>query len=128
MRPLPLYLALAFFSLLSCAPKPISTSSPPQVPPPAGLGPLFNQPPFDNRRILERPPIRDNTQKTGKVLVEICLSRRGKVISAEYIPKGSTTSDEHLIQLALDNVRQWRFEKGTEKKQCGSITFNFMLQ
>lgn len=80
------------------------------------------------RRVLERPPVRDSTAKTGMVVVHLCVNRKGKVISAEYAPKGSTTSDTHLIRLATENARQWRFEKSNEKKQCGNITFNFLLK
>jgi len=69
-----------------------------------------------------------STAQTGTVVIYLCVNRKGKVISAEYSPKGSTTADEHLVRLALENARQYRFEKSREKKQCGNMTFNFRLK
>jgi hypothetical protein len=126
-----IFLALSILVLFACAPKPAAPVQP--TPKPSNIGNTGN--PFgpdspcnqglSGRRILERAPIRDSTAKTGTVVVNLCVNRKGKVVSAEYAPKGSTTADEHLVRLALENARQYRFEKSREKKQCGNMTFNF---
>lgn len=112
--------------LFACAPRtvppaPESTGRPGYL--------LEKTPPFDqglgDRGVQYRAPLRDSTSKTGIVVVQLCANRKGKVISAAYTLKGSTTADEHLVQLAVGNARQWRFAKSREKKQCGTVTFNF---
>jgi len=86
-------------------------------------------PGIEHRNIL-RSPIAgiSNSNKQGKVVLEICVDRDGKVISAEYTSKGSTTSDKELIDLALENVKKWKFSPGEPEKQCGTITYNFKSQ
>ncbi len=129
-----LFLALLILAMFACAPKPVAPAQPTPKPSnigstgnPFGAGSSFN-PGLGGRRVLKRAPVRDSTSKTGTVVVHLCVDRKGKVISAEYAPKGSTTADEHLIRLAIENARQWRFEKSKEKKQCGNVTFNFAIQ
>ena len=126
-----LFLAIPILALFACAPKPAAPAQPTPKPSnigstgnPFGSGSPFNQG-LGGRRILERAPIRDSTAKTGTVVINLCVDRKGKVVSAEYSPKGSTTADEHLVRLTLENARRWRFEKSKEKKQCGNITYNF---
>ena len=55
---------------------------------------------LEDRGIVYQPQIRDNTQKTGRVVVRICVDNEGNVISARFTQKGSTTTDSHLISLA----------------------------
>lgn len=91
---------------------------------PEGL-PFFDQRSLAGRGVRHSAPLQDTSAKTGTVVVELCVNRRGKVLSAAYTPKGSTTADEQLVQLAVNNALEWRFARGKEKKQCGTITFNF---
>jgi len=129
-----LFLALSILAMFACAPKPGAPAQPTDkhsnigiAGNPFGSGSSFNQG-LGGRRVLERAPIRDSTAQTGTVVIYLCVNRKGKVISAEYSSKGSTTTDVQLIRLATENARQWRFEKSREKKQCGNVTFNFRLK
>ncbi|GAB4246462.1 MAG: hypothetical protein Kow0027_07570 [Saprospiraceae bacterium] len=74
------------------------------------------------------PPIKDNSQEQGTVVLEVCVDRSGKVISAEYLLKGSTTADPKLISLAKQNAFAWRFSEGNVDKQCGTIRYEFRLK
>lgn len=116
-------LILFLIVLASCAPKPApKTSNDPFAsifPPGPGLS---------GRKVLVRPPVRDTSSRTGTVAVDLCVNRKGKVVSATYAPKGSNTKDEHLIQLALENARKYRFERSKQRKQCGTITYKFALK
>lgn len=126
--------ALSLLILLACAPKP---AAPVQPSPPkssnmgqAGTGNPFKLGPsasqgFSGRRVLHRAAIRDSSSRTGTIVVNLCVNRKGQVVSAEYSPKGSDTADEYLVRLALENARQWRFEKSKQRKQCGNVTYNF---
>jgi TonB family protein len=81
-----------------------------------------------DRGVGYSPKITDDSQKKGTVVVRVCVDREGKVTSAEFTQKGSSVSDNHLVQLAERNARQWRFDKSNIDKQCGTITYRFTLQ
>lgn len=74
--------------------------------------------------VLSHSP-KDDSQLTGTVVVLVCIDRNGDVISADFTQRGSTTSSSHLIQLAVDSAKKWKFSPGAVDKQCGNITFNF---
>ena len=80
------------------------------------------------RGTLFIPKIQDNTQKTGRVVVRICVNQDGKVISANYTQKGSTTTDAHLISVAEKNAKKYKFTKSKIVEQCGNIVIDFKLK
>ncbi len=81
-----------------------------------------------NRGVLGAPKITDNSQKQGTVTVKVCVDRNGTVTSAEFTQRGSTTSDNQLKRLAVDNAKKWKFSQGEVDKQCGTITYRFKVQ
>lgn len=83
---------------------------------------------LDGRGVKARPKISDRTQKTGKVVVTVCVNAAGSVISAKYTQRGSTTTDSTLRSIAEKNAKKWKFEPGSVDKQCGTITFNFKVK
>lgn len=82
---------------------------------------------LNSRGIVFEPEIKDNSQKTGKVVVEVCVNSQGKVTSAKYTQKGSTTTDQYLADLGVKNARKYVFTASSIDEQCGSITINFVL-
>lgn len=84
---------------------------------------------LSGRGIMRKgPAIIDNSQEQGTVVLEVCVDRSGKVVSAEYLLKGSTTADSRLISLAKQNANAWRFSEGNVDKQCGTIRYEFRLK
>lgn len=84
---------------------------------------------LSGRGVVKRGPrITDNSQEQGTVMLDVCVDRDGNVISAEYKLKGSTTADTRLINLAIQNAKQWKFAPGNVDKQCGTIRYDFKLQ
>lgn len=81
-----------------------------------------------SKRIIKTEKILDYSEKQGTVVLEICLDSLGAVISADYQEMGSTTTDEYLINLAKENIGLWEFSAALLEKECGTITFRFMLQ
>ena len=81
-----------------------------------------------DRKLLYQPPITDSSQKTGKVIIRICIDKSGKVSKAKYTQKGSTTTDAYLIKLAEDNARKYKFDKGGIEEQCGNVIIDFKLK
>ena len=81
-----------------------------------------------SRGVLSAPDVSDNTQKSGRVVVRVCVDSSGKVISADFTQKGSTTSDSQLRATAIRNAKKYKFAKGSIDKQCGTITYDFKLR
>ncbi len=82
-------------------------------------------------RSLEKPPeVKDKSQKTGKVVLEIKVDRDGNVLYAEYSLKGSTTQDRYLINLAKKAARKAKFNTAPNapEEQWGKMTFTFRVQ
>ena len=71
-----------------------------------------------------------NVQKSGKVVVEICVDQNGNVTSARAIQKGSTIADNTLWKAAEDAARKTRFNVDTNaaNSQMGTITYVFTLK
>jgi TonB family protein len=74
------------------------------------------------------PSISDNSNKTGTVVVYVCISANGSVQSVNYTQKGSSTQDADLIKLAVDNARKWSFNAGIQDETCGTITYDFKVK
>ncbi len=74
---------------------------------------------------LPRPDYPGN--RAGKVLVRVTVDREGKVTSAEYEPKGSTTTDAALIAAAREAALRARFTTSEQHVQSGTITYIFKL-
>ena len=74
---------------------------------------------------LPRPDYPGN--RAGKVLVRVTVDRDGKVASAEYEPKGSTTTDAALIAAARQAALRARFTASEQHVQSGTITYIFKL-
>ncbi len=83
---------------------------------------------LSNRGVLYEPDVQDNSQKTGVVVVNVCVDANGNVTSANYTQRGSSTTDSDLKALAIKNARKFRFSPGEIEKQCGTITFDFKVQ
>lgn len=83
---------------------------------------------LSGRGVLKRPSLEDNSQKEGKVKVEICVNKSGKVIKAEYSQFGSTTIDTDLIELAEASAKKYQFTPSINPEQCGDVLITFSLQ
>jgi membrane protein involved in colicin uptake len=83
---------------------------------------------LSNRGLKKSSPITDKSQKTGRVVVTVCVDRMGNVIKTEYTQRGSTTTDGQLISLARKNAQSYKFTESDIDEQCGTITYDFKLQ
>jgi TonB family protein len=81
-----------------------------------------------DRGVVFEPKIKDDSQKTGTVVVRVCVNRNGEVISADYTQKGSTTADSELRQIAITSAKKFKFSKSSVDKQCGTITIDFKVR
>lgn len=83
---------------------------------------------LSNRGVLYEPDVKDSSQKTGRVVVSVCVDQTGNVISANYTQRGSTTTDSELRALAERSARKFKFSQADIDKQCGTITIDFKVQ
>jgi colicin import membrane protein len=76
------------------------------------------------------PPPKYDYQGEGKVVVEVSVDRKGKVIIAIPGTKGSTTLDEYLLKAAKDAAMKTVFKAKPDAPatQKGTITYNFILK
>jgi len=80
------------------------------------------------RSVLFEPEINDSSQKEGRVVVKICVDQSGKVTSAKYTQKGSSTTDLQLIKKAEKAAMEYVFSESTTAKQCGELAVDFKLK
>jgi outer membrane biosynthesis protein TonB len=81
-----------------------------------------------NRKVLFIPDIQDQSQKEGRIVINICVNAKGDVISARYTQKGSTTTDPYLIDLAATSARLYKFSPANAPRQCGIVHIDFVVK
>jgi len=82
---------------------------------------------LDSRGVLFEPSFDDSSQKSGRVVVKVCINEKGNVISSKYTQRGSTTTDWELIAIAEKNAKKYRFTPSNIKEQCGTIIVDFIV-
>ena len=66
--------------------------------------------------------------KSGKVIVRVTVDASGRVTSAAYEPKGSTTDAAELVEAAKAAARKARFTESRAAVQGGTITYVFRME
>lgn len=66
--------------------------------------------------------------KSGKVIVRVTVDAKGKVTSAAYEPKGSTTDAAELVEAARAAALKARFTESRATVQGGTITYIFRME
>ena len=82
---------------------------------------------LQGRNIVRNPSFEDEFNENAKVAVDIRIDQNGTVLSAEYQPRGSTTSDPGMKAIAIKKARQVKFNAGSSES-AGTIVFNFKLK
>src|SRR5882757_11566266 len=81
---------------------------------------------LSGRHITGLPSFTDDFNQNAKVAVDIHVDANGSVISADYNPRGSTTSDASMKAIALRKAKQVKFNSGGDES-VGTIIFNFKI-
>lgn len=79
------------------------------------------------RSITRVPALSDEFNENAKVAVNIRVNEQGNVISAEYTPLGSTTSDPSYKEIARKKAMQVKFSPGSSESS-GTIVFDFKIK
>ncbi len=77
------------------------------------------------RKIIRQPSFQDDFNDNAKVAIDVTVNATGAVTDASYQPKGSTTSDGNMKDIAIRKARQLKFAAGEEQR--GTIIFNFRV-
>lgn len=82
------------------------------------------------RSFRSLPSFEDEFNENAKVAVDIRVDKAGNVLSATYQPRGSTTSDAGMREIALRKARGLKLNATTSgsDEQLGTIIFNFRLK
>jgi outer membrane biosynthesis protein TonB len=73
------------------------------------------------------PSLEDEFNENGKVAVAITVDANGNVVTAAIQPRGTTTTNPSLRQIALSKARQLKFGKSVNENEIGTIVFNFKV-
>ena len=85
---------------------------------------------LQGRRITRLPSFEDEFNENAKIAVDIKVDKAGNVMSATYQPRGSTSSDAGMKEIALRKARLLKFSASADdtEQQIGTIIFNFRLK
>jgi TonB family protein len=80
--------------------------------------------------MVRKPSLSDQSQETGKVVIEVVVDKDGNVTSANGPARGSTTAAQVLVNKAKQAAREAKFSKSPEgvEEQRGTITFVFKFE
>ena len=81
------------------------------------------------RRIVHREDITQVAKVSGRVVLNICIDRPGRVVYAAYDPEKTTITDKDIIKRATILATRYRYEANytAPMKECGQLTFIFRI-
>ena len=82
---------------------------------------------LQGRNIVRWPSFTDEFNENAKVAIDIRVDGQGNVVSASYQPRGSTTADASMKDIALRKAHQLKLNANGEES-TGTIIFNFKLR
>lgn len=83
---------------------------------------------LDGRRITRLPSFEDEFNENAKVAVDITVDKAGNVIMAIVNPRGTTTTNTNIRNIALRKARGLKLNSGAAEQQTGTLVFNFKLR
>lgn len=78
------------------------------------------------RHIAVMPRFQDEFNENAKVAIDVKIDENGKVIYANVNPRGTTTTNSNIRQIAKTKALQVKFTSGTQE-QTGTIVFDFRV-
>ncbi len=81
---------------------------------------------LENRIITQSFALKEKVVGVGKVAIAVCVNAQGEVTTAKFKAVGSSTIDADLINVAVQNAKSFRFDKG-QGEDCGIITYRFNM-
>jgi outer membrane biosynthesis protein TonB len=83
---------------------------------------------LDGRRITKLPSFEDEFNENAKVAIDITVDQSGNVIAASVNPKGTTTTNQTIRNIALKKAKTLKLSAGSDAEQVGTLVFSFKLR
>lgn len=82
------------------------------------------------RKIVYRENISQIAKVNGRIVLNICINRQGKVEYVGYDPEKTTITDKDIIRQATNIASRYRYEANysAPKRECGQLTFIFTIE
>jgi hypothetical protein len=82
------------------------------------------------RKIIYREDISKVAHKNGRIVLNLCIDRFGRIREMKYNEEASTIQDTGLVREAMDVAVNYRFEKdfNAAVRECGQLTFIFDVE
>ncbi|MEM6964259.1 MAG: hypothetical protein AAF573_05805 [Bacteroidota bacterium] len=80
-----------------------------------------------NRKVIYRADVKKITKLSGKIVVELCINRDGRVVFAKPDTEASTIKNFDVIRKAVNLTTKYKFARDytAPRKQCGKMTYVF---
>ncbi|MGC8750158.1 hypothetical protein [Hydrotalea sp.] len=79
------------------------------------------------RHFTKLPSFEDDFNEPAKVAVDITVNKLGEVIQANINPRGTTTTNQNIRNIALRKAKLLKLNAGDTDNQTGTIVFSFKL-
>lgn len=83
---------------------------------------------LDGRRITRLPSFEDDFNENAKVAVDITVNQSGSVIAASINPKGTTTTNPSIRNIAIQKAKSLKLNAAESSEQTGTLIFDFKLR
>lgn len=93
-----------------------------------GIGGVAIKSGLDGRRITKLPSFEDEFNENAKVAVDITVNQAGAVTAAVINPKGTTTTNPSIRNIALQKAKSLKLNAAEAEEQKGTLVFNFKLR
>ena len=82
------------------------------------------------RRVIHRADIAEAAATSGVVVVDICIDRKGRILTVKNNADGTTVDDIEMVRHAMEIAAMYRFETdySAALRECGSLTFIFDIE
>jgi hypothetical protein len=82
---------------------------------------------LQGRRISGGQSFEDDFNDNATIFVDVTVDASGKVTSASFQPRGSTTTSSSMKSIAIRRAYQLKFNPGSDE-QTGTVRFNFKVR
>lgn len=84
---------------------------------------------LQGRRISKVPSFEDDFNENAKIAIDVKVDENGVVVGANFQPKGSTTSNASMREIAIKKAKQIKFSPSDAgESSIGTLIFNFKVQ
>ena len=83
---------------------------------------------LDGRRITKLPSFEDDFNENAKVAIDITVDQAGNIIAAVVNPKGTTTNNQTIRNIAIKKAKTIKLNAGNDAEQTGTLVFSFKLR